>query len=258
MSLFSCPSIEPKTDHITLSNPCFISDLHLNADSKVQSDFFVRFLNEVAQQHEELVILGDFFDYWVGDDAWESAASVLEPLKKWAVGKKLYLMHGNRDFMMGKHLAIRLGATLLKDPTIAQIGPHRALLSHGDQWCVNDHDYQKVRRKVRSFWWQWMVLRLSLQKRLQIAHDARSRSKTSKVKKNASLMDVDREVVERAAKTYRCDLVIHGHTHRPGRYEVNSGLYRHVLADWKLEAANTLSGGYLIFQNDKPLQQAFV
>ena len=257
MSLFSCPTIEAQTDRITLSDPCFISDLHLNTESKIQSDFFVKFLNEVAQQHSELIILGDFFDYWVGDDAWDSAASVLEPLKKWAEHKKLYIMHGNRDFMMGRHLMERLGATLLKDPTVAVIGSRHVLLSHGDLWCTDDQDYQKVRRKVRSFWWQWMVLRLSLKKRLQIAHDARARSKVSKVKKDASKMDVNGEAVIRDAHGRLCDLVIHGHTHRPGCYDLEDGLYRYVLPDWKLEAANTLSGGYLIFKNDKPLQDTF-
>ena len=257
MSLFSCPTNETQTDRIELSDPCFISDLHLNAESQAQAEFFIRFLHEVGEKHSELVILGDFFDYWVGDDAWESACGILEPLQKWGQRHKLYIMHGNRDFMMGKNLASRLGAILLRDPCVARINAQNVLLSHGDLWCVNDHDYQKVRQKVRSFWWQWLVLRLPLTKRLQIAHDARARSKMSKVKKEALQMDVDAQTVANDARRQRCDLVIHGHTHQPGTYAVAKDLNRIVLPDWKFEAANCFCGGFLSFQQDQPILQKF-
>ena len=252
MSLFSCPTIETQTDRITLSDPCLISDLHLNTEVSAHAAFFSRFLNEVADKHKELVILGDFFDYWVGDDAWDSAASILEPLKQFALSHALFIMHGNRDFMMGKRLAKRLGATLLSDPTTAQIGNKKVLLSHGDIWCINDHDYQKVRRKVRSFWWQWMVLRLPLSKRLDIAHNARARSKVSKVKKDALLMDVDNSTVKNECLRLGCDLVIHGHTHRPGSYLIDEKLSRFVLPDWDFRASNAYRGGYLTFSDTKP------
>lgn len=250
MSFFSCPSLEAKTNHILLSDPCFISDLHLNAESQVQADFFTRFLNEVASLHKELVILGDFFDYWVGDDAWDSASCILEPLRTWAQNHTLYLMHGNRDFMMGQSLADRLHGTLLSDPTVADINGQKILLSHGDIWCIHDHDYQKVRTKVRSFWWQWLVLRLPLRKRLQIAHDARTRSKVSKVKKEATLMDVDNDSVARCAYRKGCRIVIHGHTHRPGLYPINDELSRYVLADWDFRASNAFRGSYLVLSGN--------
>lgn len=257
MSLFSCPTIEAQTDHIELSDPCFISDLHLNSESAAQAEFFVRFLNETAQSYRELIILGDFFDYWVGDDAWDASSAILEPLKTWAQTHRLFIMHGNRDFMMGKTLADRLGAVLIKDPCTAVVGERKVLLSHGDLWCINDQDYQKVRHKVRSFWWQWLVLRLPLTKRLQIAHDARARSKMSKVKKEALQMDVDAQTVANDARRQRCDLVIHGHTHQPGTYAVAKELNRIVLPDWKFEAANCFCGGFLSFQQDQPILQKF-
>mgnify|MGYP002532761105 FL=1 len=257
MSLFSCPTNETQTDRIELSDPCFISDLHLNAESQAQAEFFIRFLHEVGEKHSELVILGDFFDYWVGDDAWESASRILEPLQKWGQSHKLFIMHGNRDFMMGKKLASRLGATLLRDPCVARINTQNVLLSHGDLWCINDHDYQKVRQKVRSFWWQWLVLRLPLSKRLKIAHDARTRSKESKVKKEALLMDVDAPTVADAALQKQCSFVIHGHTHQPGEYALSEELRRFVLPDWRFCAANCFKGGYLTFINATPVLQTF-
>lgn len=245
MSLFSCPCIEAKTNRITLTYPCFISDLHLNTEVAGQAAFFKRFLQEIAARYEELLILGDFFDYWVGDDAWDSAASILEPLKAYGTEKKLYLMHGNRDFMMGETLARKLNATLLSDPTVAQVGSKNILLSHGDLWCINDKDYQKVRHKVRSFWWQWMILRLPLKKRLTIAHNARARSKESKVKKEALLMDVDCKTVLADAMRLHCTAVIHGHTHRPGSYCLSDTINRYVLPDWDFRASNAYQGGYL-------------
>lgn len=257
MSLFSCPTVEAQTNRIVLTDPCFISDLHLNAESGAQAAFFVRFLNEVASAYKELVILGDFFDYWVGDDAWDSSIAILEPLKSWASNHKLFLMHGNRDFMMGKHLSERLGATLLADPTVATLGSQRLLLSHGDLWCVNDHDYQEVRRKVRSVWWQWLVLRLPLSKRLEIANNARARSKQSKENKEVQLMDVDDKTISEWAQKLHCDYVIHGHTHRPGRYRINDSLQRFVLADWRFSTSNTFKGGFLTFENNVPVLQNF-
>lgn len=251
MSLFSCPCIEAKTNSITLTLPCFISDLHLNTEVTGQAAFFRRFLDEVAVHYEELLILGDFFDYWVGDDAWESASAILEPLRAFGKEKKLFLMHGNRDFMMGASLARRLNATLLTDPTVAQMGNQKVLLSHGDLWCINDEDYQKVRLKVRSFWWQWMVLRLPLKKRLSIAHNARARSKESKIKKEALAMDVDSKAVLDDALRLGCDAVIHGHTHRPGTYRLNDTINRYVLADWDFRASNAYRGGYLTIVNQQ-------
>lgn len=251
MSLFSCPCIEAKTDSITLTKPCFISDLHLNTEVAGQAAFFKRFLEEVAIQYEELLILGDFFDYWVGDDAWDSAAAILEPLKAFGKDKRIFLMHGNRDFMMGKTLARKLNATLLSDPTVAEIGTQKLLLSHGDLWCINDEDYQTVRRKVRSFWWQWMVLRLPLRKRLTIAHNARARSKESKIKKEALLMDVDNKTVLDEALRLECQAVIHGHTHRPGTYRLNDSLNRFVLPDWDFRASNAYRGGYLTVSEEQ-------
>lgn len=257
MSLFSCPTNETQTDRIELFDPCFISDLHLNAESQAQAEFFIRFLHEVGEKHCELIILGDFFDYWVGDDAWESASRILEPLQKWGQSHKLFIMHGNRDFMMGKKFASRLGATLLRDPCVARINTQNVLLSHGDLWCINDHDYQKVRQKVRSFWWQWLVLRLPLSKRLKIAHDARTRSKESKVKKEALLMDVDAPTVAAAAQQNQCSLVIHGHTHQPGLHKVTEEMTRIVLPDWKFEASNRFLGGYLTLSNGQITLQNF-
>ena len=142
MSFFSTPSKEVTRNSIVLRDPVFISDLHLNGDEPDTINGFLRFLNDVASQHQELVILGELFDYWVGDDDIESAGIVVEALKKFSETHKLYIMHGNRDFMLGNRFGEACGAKMLADPCVTSNQGVRILLSHGDIWCTDDEVYQ--------------------------------------------------------------------------------------------------------------------
>ncbi len=251
MPLFSCPANDPKVKEIELTDPCFISDLHLNAESPADQAPFIRFLQDTASHYGELVILGDFFDYWVGDDAAFTAQSVLKALKSFSREHPIYFMHGNRDFMVGARLMQAMGATLLDDPAVARLRSDRLLLSHGDLWCVKDIEYQKLRRKVRSVWWQWLMLRFPLKKRLEIAHNARMKSRASKGQKKADTMDVDNVTVAEAARRCKANIVIHGHTHRPGCIALPKGLTRYVLGDWR-HNAERFEGSALVFKQGNP------
>ena len=162
-------------------------------------------------------------------------------------------MHGNRDFMMGERFAREIGATLLRDPAVGVLRGERILLSHGDLWCTFDADYQKVRRRVRSVWWQWIMLRLPLKKRLQVAEDARSRSRTRKSVKAAYITDVDERALDEAARNLEAAVVIHGHTHRPGITTTAGGVIRAVLPDWHFEEANCIRGGWIGIEANRPV-----
>lgn len=188
---------------MTLNDPVFISDLHLSHSEPDTINAFLRFLEHEAAEHAELLILGDFFDYWIGDDASYTMAAVADALRAYSASHGLYIMHGNRDFMMGERFAREIGATLLRDPAVGVLRGERILLSHGDLWCTFDADYQKVRRRVRSVWWQWIMLRLPLKKRLQVAEDARARSRTRKSVKAAYITDVDERALDRPPETSR-------------------------------------------------------
>ena len=170
------------------------------------------------------MILGDFFDYWVGDDASYTMAHVSEALRAYASTHTLYIMHGNR-----------------------------ILLSHGDLWCTFDADYQKV----RSVWWQWIMLRLPVKKRLQVAEDARARSRSRKSVKAAYITDVDERALNEAALAHEAEAVIHGHTHRPGIATTAAGIVRAVLPDWHFEGSKSVRGGWLTFEDDKPVIHGF-
>lgn len=256
LSPFSCPTLEGSAGPITLTDPIFISDLHLSRNEPDTLAAFLAFLKEEAALHRELVILGDFFDYWIGDDAVHTMTDVADALREYALTHQLYLMHGNRDFMMGERLAREIGATLLKDPAIARFGSHTLLLAHGDAWCTRDVGYQRVRARVRSVWWQWLVMRLPLQKRLAIAENARLKSRSEKKSKSSLITDVSIDVVRDAARKAGADIVIHGHTHRPTHERID-GFTRIVLPDWHFSGRTPLRGGYLAFVDNEPILLAF-
>ena len=258
MSFFSTPSQEVTRNSIVLRDPVFISDLHLNGDEPDTINGFLRFLNDVASQHQELVILGDLFDYWVGDDDVESAGIVVEALKKFSETHKLYIMHGNRDFMMGNRFGEAYGAKMLADPCVTSNQGERILLSHGDLWCTDDEVYQKVRRKVRGFWWQWTMLRLPLSKRLEVAQNARAKSKATKQATSAKTMDVVNGEVIKAALQHRAQNVIHGHTHQPGMVQLDAHTARYVLPDWHFEGEKAVRGGYIVLEDNQPVLKSLI
>jgi UDP-2,3-diacylglucosamine hydrolase len=258
MSFFSTPSKEVTRNSIVLRDPVFISDLHLNGDEPDTINGFLRFLNDVASQHQELVILGDLFDYWVGDDDVESAGIVVEALKKFSETHKLYIMHGNRDFMMGNRFGEACGAKMLADPCVTSNKGVRILLSHGDIRCTDDEVYQKVRRKVRGFWWQWTMLRLPLSKRLEVAQNARAKSKATKESTSAKTMDVVNSEVIKSALQHRAHDVIHGHTHQPGMVQLDAHTARYVLPDWHFEGEKAVRGGYIVLEDNQPVLKSLI
>ena len=232
LSPFTVPALEGTAGPVTLNDPVFISDLHLSHSEPDTINAFLRFLEHEAAEHAELLILA---------------------LRAYSASHGLYIMHGNRDFMMGERFAREIGATLLRDPAVGVLRGERILLSHGDLWCTFDADYQKVRRRVRSVWWQWIMLRLPLKKRLQVAEDARARSRTRKSVKAAYITDVDERALDEAARNLEAAVVIHGHTHRPGITTTAGGVTRAVLPDWHFEEANCIRGGWIGIEANRPV-----
>lgn len=251
LTLFRTPVSETEQVELLLTSPCFISDLHLDTSSQGDQKAFAHFLSNIAHRYEELVILGDFFDYWVGDDAVETAQDFISLIKEFSQQHKVYFMHGNRDFMLGQRFANACHAHLISDPTIATIQERKYLLSHGDLWCTKDIDYQKVRARVRNPWWQWLILRLPLSKRLEIARNARNKSKTQKNNKSVAVMDVVAESIL-ASCPIDLDGVIHGHTHRPGSYPIDRKLSRWVIPDWRHSDQGQIDAGFIAFDNNTP------
>jgi UDP-2,3-diacylglucosamine hydrolase len=215
----------------------FVSDLHLEADRPDIGKQFLDFLKTDANEADDLYILGDLFEAWVGDDDPNTHYfSIKRALRKLVDrGIPVYFMHGNRDFMIGKGFANEAGVQILQDPYKVSMYGSKALLSHGDILCTDDVQYQRVRKMVRDPDWQANMLAKPLKERLRIAQEARRQSLEQTINKSLQIMDVNQGEVERVIEQYKVDVLLHGHTHRPGIHDLQIGhrkAKRIVLGDW--------------------------
>ena len=214
-----------------------ISDLHLEEGRPDISRAFFHFLETRATRAEALYILGDFFEVWVGDDGMTAFQhEVAEALKTLNLsGTRIYLMHGNRDFMIGKAFCRRAGCTLLADPHVVQLEGERVLLMHGDSLCTRDEGYMRLRRWLRNPLSLFVLHHLPLGKRQQLAQKLRSSSKQETRMKASDIVDVTPGEVVRVMQRHGVRTLIHGHTHRPATHalQINDQPARRiVLGDW--------------------------
>jgi len=215
----------------------FISDLHLHETRPDITRAFFQFLQTRAAGAEKLYILGDFFDAWIGDDDDNPLnADVAAALKKLAdQGTQIFLMHGNRDFLLGENFAARAGATLLAEGTVIDLYSCPTLLLHGDDLCTGDKDYIAFRQQVRSPAWQQQVLSQPLAVRRLMAAQLREKSQAMNSLKAEDIMDVTQDEVVRVMENAGVRRLIHGHTHRPARHSLTikgEAAERIVLGDW--------------------------
>lgn len=238
-----------------LRDPIIISDLHLATERPRTVARFLRFMREDAPAHAELVILGDLFEFWIGDDAGAAAAPVVAMLAAAAArGQRVLLMHGNRDPLLGADFAKATGGTLLADPIVADVAGTPTLLSHGDLWCTRDVAYQQFRAMVRNPAFQREFLGKPVAERIAIARNARQQSETEKAVKAMDIMDVTPQTIEEALVAAGVKRLIHGHTHRPAAHELivdGQRAERWVLPDWEFEGSE-VHGGFLDFADGKP------
>ena len=239
----------------------FISYLHLAGERPAANEQFFRFLREEAARAGALYVLGDLFEYWAGDDELQDpagdplAAEVAARFKTLAEkGVQVRLMHGNRDFLVGAGFLAASGAQLLDDPAIIQHKGGPIALLHGDTLCVDDHDYQAWRRTARSAEWQREFLSKDLPERKKTVQGLREKSKEVIAAKPAGIMDVNQEAVREAFRRLKVRRMIHGHTHRPARHELEvdgARCERWVLPDWYGR------GGYLALDDVGPRLVSF-
>ena len=214
-----------------------ISDLHLDESRPAITRAFFDFLEGPAAGADALYILGDFFEVWIGDDDDASLGEeVARHLKAYSdQGSALYLMHGNRDFLLGEDFARRCGATLLPDPSLVELGGEKILLMHGDSLCTRDEEYMAFRQQARNPQWQQALLAKPLAERRQIAAQIRAVSKSMNSRKAEDIMDVTPEEVVNIMREHEVRTLIHGHTHRPARHQLQidgQAAERIVLGDW--------------------------
>ncbi len=228
-----------------MNRTLFISDLHLAIERPAANEALFAFLENEARESDALYILGDLFEYWIGDD------DLADPLNAIVAGflantvrsgTPVRLMHGNRDFLMAEAFCKASGAELLPDPTVLDLFGVRTLLMHGDTLCTDDAAYQDWRRLCRGEDWQAAFLAEPLEARRAQMLALRAKSEADKRVKPATIMDVSDTAVREALRAHDCTRLIHGHTHRAAHHvlEVDGrACERWVLPDWYQR------GGYL-------------
>ena len=217
----------------------FISDLHLCDSRPHITKAFISFLEKTARNAQALYILGDLFEYWAGDDAITTGVHkpVIDALKNLTKhGIKVFLIPGNRDFLIGKGFVNATGITILPDPTLVTLYDKPVLLSHGDALCTDDTAYQQFRSEVRDDAWKTRFLSQPLANRITYIEQLRAKSEQEKSVKSMQIMDVNQDAVVGLLREYASPpLFIHGHTHRPNKHihKLDGNVCeRWVLGDW--------------------------
>lgn len=214
----------------------FISDLHLQASESATFNAWQHFMQ--TTQSDAVFILGDLFEVWVGDDVLATSgfeARCAQVLKAASQRLSIFILHGNRDFLLGSAFAQAGGLTLLHDPSVLCFAGQRWLLSHGDALCLEDTDYLQFRALVRSPAWQENFLSLPLAQRQQMAQDMRRQSETHK-RSGVPYADLDEAMTCSWLQGAQASTLIHGHTHKPADHQMTRGLRRVVLSDWDAAA----------------------
>lgn len=215
----------------------FISDLHLQARDPSTFEAWQRYMQ--ATQADAVFILGDLFEVWVGDDAVSGGVAFEDRcaavLRDTACRTRMFFMHGNRDFLVGREFLAGLGVTLLDDPAVFAMDGKRWLLSHGDELCLGDVNYLRFRTEVRSQHWQRKFLARPLEQRRAIARSLREQSESLK-RSGTEYADVDAAAAREWLQGSQASTLIHGHTHKPADHDLGQGLRRVVLSDWDATA----------------------
>jgi len=244
-----------------VSQALFISDLHLSAERPDTSQQFFRFLGDEAARAQALYVLGDLFEYWAGDDELKDtagdplAADVARGFRRLSgAGVAVHFMHGNRDFLAGSGFLDASGARFLEDPSVIHVASGPVALMHGDTLCTDDLDYQAWRSTARSDAWQKAFLAKSLAERHAAIGALREKSRQVIAVKPAEIMDVNDAAVRDAFRRHGVRQLVHGHTHRPARHDIEvdgARCVRWVLPDWYGR------GGYLVLDDVGPRLVSF-
>ena len=240
---------------IALTGPVWLaSDLHLGPATPATSEAFLAFLQAAREEAGALLLPGDIFDAWIGDDAIRVAppwlATVLKALRETAAGIPVWLGRGNRDFLMGEELAAAIGAKLLPEPALLETDYGTVLLTHGDEFCTDDAPYQQFRAMVRNPQWQ-AAFGQDHSGTLAMAQQARGESQAANQMKSQEIMDVNPGAIEAVFRDTGVSLLVHGHAppgppRAGGRRQEARAL---GAADWDCDHAQRRAGWLVIDQD---------
>ena len=261
----SASANHPDSDlqHLALpgqSRVLLASDMHLGEHDPETANFFSQALRRLDDSYSHLILLGDLFEAWAGDDQTDPVAlGFIDQLAAIAANRPVYVMRGNRDFLLDLPLpgapatpafSQLSGATMLADECVLSVGDRHWLLAHGDSFCTDDLAYQTFRRESRQMDWINQFLAQPLARRSAIAREMREQSKAAKSNKPENLTDVNQQAIQASLDSHQQREMIHGHTHRPAHHDWQVGgvsYARHVLPDWD---ARDERGGFLLLDVD--------
>lgn len=219
-----------------MSFTLFISDVHLHPQRPQIQQIFADFLLTTANKADALYILGDLFEFWLGDDDANSPYNaVLDQLNHLSQSVPVYFIPGNRDFLVGDLFIERSGCQILTEHKIITLYGQQILIMHGDTLCIDDVDYMQFRSMVRSQQWFNKVMAMTLSERMNYFSSLRAESQESNDAKSSEIMDVNQAEVVRVMRQSNIKTLIHGHTHRPGIHHFmveDDEMTRVVLGDW--------------------------
>lgn len=227
----------------------FISDLHLIETKPEKNQVFASLMNKWENENiEALYILGDFFDYWVGDDDINQFTTFIKNIFICFTKKiPVYYLTGNHDFAIGKKFCKETGIKIIKDLTIINLNKKRILLSHGDRFCTLDKNYLRFKKIIQNKILLAILKKTPLSWRYKIKDflEYKNHQKPQKLKNTANFRVVDQEIIK-TMKKLKTEILIHGHTHKPGKYQLENHLWRLETPDW----VDRAPGGYLEYDNN--------
>lgn len=213
----------------------FLSDLHLSPERPELANAFIGFLKSYASQADAIYLLGDLFEYWIGDDAAQviGATPILDAMKQASEQTDCYFIAGNRDFLVGPEFEKVSGFKILKDETVIDLYGTPTLILHGDSMCTDDTAHMKFRDEiVNNEPVKQFLLSLSIDERIKQAMSAREQSHEHKASVSMQIMDVNSQSIEKAFVDHNVKQMIHGHTHRQNKHTHSNDCARYVLGDW--------------------------
>ncbi|MDB4037976.1 UDP-2,3-diacylglucosamine diphosphatase [Candidatus Thioglobus sp.] len=223
-----------------MSTSLIISDLHLTNVESDKVNFFNQFCEDHASKADQLFILGDLFNTWLGDDvSISSHYVVISSLKKLTKETKVFVMAGNRDFLLSQNFETETGCTLINEPHELEHNTKKFLLIHGDSLCTDDINYQKLKKVLRNPLVQYIFLRLPKKIRLKLTGQLRKKSVEAQSYKSSKIMDVNQQATDLLMSEYPGHDLIHGHTHRQNTHTMKN-YTRYVLGDWSQNKGNAI------------------
>ena len=213
----------------------FISDLHLEPIENSRLKTFYDLLLRAQSEFNSLYIIGDLFEYWIGDDDQNPTnKNIIQNIKNATDnGLNIFLIHGNRDFLLGSKFEEMTGIQIIDDMTVIEDEFCKIMVSHGDVFCTDDIEYQNLKKTLRSEQWIENFLSKTIEERIDFANQLRSQSAESSSNKAENIMDVNIAYVNEIIDKNKIDILIHGHTHRPAVHKLDSGASRAVLGSWE-------------------------